>query len=364
MAAKPPVLSRLREDVVMQVPPAQGQGLQHDAEQHVVRGLKVVGLESKKGRSYPPEALKEALALYEGVKCNVDHVPESAPDVPFASRFGVFRNVKLLGDGLWADLYYNPAHALAESFVWWSQFEPGAVGFSHDALGESRIDADGSQVVTRIHKVYSIDLVANPATTNGLRESDMPDPLLNTEPGEPEGDMAWDDQLGDLVKSIFCDTTMDKAAKRAKIVKVLNLLDDDEEDGDVEESEDSDKDKKKDEDDEDMDEKKVEESLSKRDDPASKKAVVLLESHRKEKAAAVRKATVLKLARDSGLGDEQLSEVFVESLVNSRDDAHAKRLIEDRRKHAGGRKKPISAPAGSGGASMTTDQFVAGMRGQ
>ncbi len=357
MPTKPPALSRLREDVVMQAQPAQGQGLQHDAQQHVVRELKVVGLESKKGRRYPPEVLKEALALYEGAKCNVDHVSESKPDVPFASRFGVFRNVKLLGDGLWADLYYNPAHALAESFVWWSQFEPDGVGFSHDVLGESKIDADGSQVVSRIHHVYSVDLVANPASTKGLRESDMPDPMPTADTGTEPG---YDEHLCNAITAVVKDDSMDGKAKKAKINQLLKVLDKGEEETESEDGKDS---GKKKESDDDMDEDKAMESLRKRDDPASKKALELLESNAREKQLAARKVAVVKIATDAGLPAESLTEVFTESLIAARDDEHVKRLVEDRRRHASG-KKPISAPAGGGAGQLTTDQFVAGMRGK
>ena len=215
MPAAKPSLTRLREDVVLQTPPAQGQGLPFDAEQHVVRGLKIVGLESKWGRRYLLETLRDAVerGLYEGVKCNIDHVSESAPDVPFAKRFGIFRNARLQPDGVWADLEYNPDHDQARPFVWWTQRCPEAVGFSHDALGDSRPAADGWQDIHVLHEVYSVDLVANPATTNGLRESDM-DPLINTDPAVPGDEMQWDEQLGNLIKSIFCDKSLDEAGKK------------------------------------------------------------------------------------------------------------------------------------------------------
>ena len=353
-------------------PTPRGLGVNHDAEQHVVRDLKMGGLESKKGRRYLHAAYAEALPQYEGAVCNVDHVPESNPDVRFEARFGIWRNVRLKADGPWGDLHYNPAHALAESFVWWAAHCPSAVGFSHDALGESAIDADGTQVVKRIHRVYSIDLVANPATTNGLRESDMPDPLLNTEPAVPGDEMQWDDQLGDLVKSIFCDKGLDAAGKKKKIMQALKLTDAEESDDEPDEAMESedgedemtDEKKKKDED-------KMEESLKKLapKHPSVKKALALLESNRKATQLVARKSLALAKAKKAGLVETTLSEVFVESLIHARDDKHMDALIEDRRKFAFGRvQKPVSASAQPGPANggpvdqAQVDAFCAGLR--
>ena len=44
----------------------------------VIRGVKILGLESRNGRSYLPEALAQAAALYEDAKVNVNH-PKGGP---------------------------------------------------------------------------------------------------------------------------------------------------------------------------------------------------------------------------------------------------------------------------------------------
>lgn len=49
-----------------------------DRDSGVIRGVKLIGFESKNGRTYPPSVLKGAVHLYEGAKVNIDH-PERDP---------------------------------------------------------------------------------------------------------------------------------------------------------------------------------------------------------------------------------------------------------------------------------------------
>ena len=51
----------------------------------VIRGVKILGLESRNGRTYLPEALAAAAPLYEGAKVNVNH-PKGAPGRPATTR--------------------------------------------------------------------------------------------------------------------------------------------------------------------------------------------------------------------------------------------------------------------------------------
>ncbi len=73
------------------------------------------------------------------------------------------------GRGLFGDLLYNPKHALAEQLAWDAEHLPGNVGLSHNVL--ARTSTEGSQtIVEAILQVFSVDLVADPATTSGLFE--------------------------------------------------------------------------------------------------------------------------------------------------------------------------------------------------
>lgn len=151
---------------------SRGVSLRVDRQAGVIRGVKVLGLESQNGRSYLPEALAAAAPLYEGAKVNVNH-PKSFPSAPrdYQDRLGAIHNVALRGnEGLFADLHFNPQHALAGQLAWDAEHAPENVGFSHNVL--ARMAKRGERtVVEAITKVQSVDLVADPATTRGLFES-------------------------------------------------------------------------------------------------------------------------------------------------------------------------------------------------
>jgi hypothetical protein len=73
------------------------------------------------------------------------------------------------GDGLYGNLHFNPKHELAEQLAWDAEHNPRNVGFSHNVL--ARLARDGDQVlVEAITHVQSVDLVADPAATQGLFE--------------------------------------------------------------------------------------------------------------------------------------------------------------------------------------------------
>ncbi len=146
-----------------------------DRAEAVIREVKILGLQSRNGRSYRPEALAEAAPLYEGARVNVNH-PAGDPTAPrdYRDRLGTLENVRCRPMlGLFADFRFNPKHALAEQLLWDAEHAPQNVGFSHNIQAELR--RDGQQwIVERILKVHAVDLVADPATTQGLFESAAP----------------------------------------------------------------------------------------------------------------------------------------------------------------------------------------------
>ena len=102
-----------------------------DREPGVIRGVKILGLHSRNGRTYLPEALSQAAGLYENAKVNVNH-PKGSPSRPrdYQDRIGVIRNVAVRGsEGLFADFHFNPKHPLAEQLVWDAEHAPENVGF-------------------------------------------------------------------------------------------------------------------------------------------------------------------------------------------------------------------------------------------
>jgi len=154
---------------------SQGIPVRVDRRHGVIHGVKILGLQSRNGRSYLPEALRAAVPLYEEAKVNVNH-PKGDPLAPrdYQDRLGVIRHVVVKPDGLFADLHFNPKHALAEQLLWDAEHAPENVGFSHNV--QARTTRHGDRVVVEaITKVQSVDLVADPATTRGLFEAQIGD---------------------------------------------------------------------------------------------------------------------------------------------------------------------------------------------
>ncbi len=169
-------------DMLQEFCDSRGVKVRVDRQAGVIRGVKVLGLESRNGRSYLPEALAQAAPLYEEAKVNVNH-PRGNPGGPrdYQDRIGTVRNVALrAGEGLFADFCFNPKHALAEQLIWDAEHAPENVGFSHNV--EARTARRGDRVVVEaITRVQSVDLVADPATTRGLFESQGTSPPPSAE---------------------------------------------------------------------------------------------------------------------------------------------------------------------------------------
>ena len=96
---------------------SRGLSIQSDRERGVIRGVKILGVRSRNGRTYLAGAVARAASLYEGAKVNVNN-PKGAPAEPrdYQDRIGVIRNVTARPDeGLFGDFHFNPKHALPES---------------------------------------------------------------------------------------------------------------------------------------------------------------------------------------------------------------------------------------------------------
>lgn len=142
-----------------------------DREANVIRGVKLIGFESRNNRSYSPDALKSAVNLYEGAKVNLDHVEKPGRARTVTERIGVIRGANYVeGQGVFGDFHYNPKHVHAEQILWDAEHNPAATGFSHHAVLRVGDRRDGKDVVEAIVAVKSVDLVADPATTSGIFE--------------------------------------------------------------------------------------------------------------------------------------------------------------------------------------------------
>lgn len=151
-----------------------GNTVRIDREAGVIYGVKIIGCESKNGRHYPNETLQQAIPLYENSKVNLDHANEPNKSRSYHDRFGLIRNVHLReNEGLFADFWFNPKHSIAEQLLWDAEHAPDNVGFSHNVEAVVKRQHP-SALVEKIVAVRSVDLVADPATTQGLFESASP----------------------------------------------------------------------------------------------------------------------------------------------------------------------------------------------
>lgn len=139
-----------------------------DIDGDLIKAVKVIGVKSKHGWSYPPEVLKEAMPLYEGSPVFIEHPDEREKKRghrQLADHFGSLENIRGNGEGLFADLKVRKAHPLATAVL---EAAPTArFGLSHNALVD--LNEDKSSVL-KIVQVNSVDLVDKPGTTENLFE--------------------------------------------------------------------------------------------------------------------------------------------------------------------------------------------------
>lgn len=145
----------------------------------VIHGVKVLGRESKNGRSYSDQAMADAARLTEGVKVHVNHPERDKPsrERGIGEMFGQLKNVVIKGDGNYADLHYLKNHPLAEAVVERAERFPATFGLSQNADGKVRMK-NNKQFVESVVELRSVDLVDTPATTAGLYESQADDKPL------------------------------------------------------------------------------------------------------------------------------------------------------------------------------------------
>jgi len=189
---------------------SRGLTLRLDAPAGQIKGVKILGTESKNGRTYPAQTLRDAVGLYEGAKVNVNH-PRGPADGPrdYQDRLGVIRNVSAREDGLYGDLCFNPKHAIAEQLGWDAAHAPENLGLSHNVTAAVKRQGDKT-VVERITRVNSVDLVADPATTKSLFEATEPKPLDKLTLAELR------QHRPDLVEQITADQAAALAAAQAE----------------------------------------------------------------------------------------------------------------------------------------------------
>lgn len=161
------MLSKLRERILTMSPSFP----KVDREKCVVEGVKILGTTARDGsRIYPPDLIKSSAPRFEGKPSNINHQIEGHRK--FGDRFGWITDVVAKDDGLYATLHYNPHIEGVEAFLWWCENNPNGCGFSIDALLQfDRPPNQPGRVVQEFIEIFSVDLVADPNTTEGITES-------------------------------------------------------------------------------------------------------------------------------------------------------------------------------------------------
>jgi len=135
----------------------------------VIKGVKIIGTRSKKGRDYPQAMLARAIPLYENAPVYIYHGSEREKRLgqrQHKSHFGHISNVHEGDDGLFGDLHVKQSHGMAGMIV---ESDGRDFGLSHNA---NCVLNDEKTEILDILRVDSVDLVDNPGTTKNLFEGD------------------------------------------------------------------------------------------------------------------------------------------------------------------------------------------------
>jgi len=202
---------------------ARSANLKVDRKNGIIRGVKILGLVSENGRRYTPNAVRDAIGMYEGIRVNIDH-PEKPDDIRSAeARFGKLINVHFVeGEGLYGDLEFLRSHPMAERICEAAERMPDAFGLSHNAQGEGDENKDGIFVVSKIVEVRHVDVVADPATTKSLSEARKMPYKMREEEEEIKRTMEADNAEFGAKAAEILNGEGDTAAKVQELVKLVH----------------------------------------------------------------------------------------------------------------------------------------------
>lgn len=146
--------------------------LKIDRENHVIRGVKILGRQSKNGYEYTDSAMDQAAPLYEGIDVAIDHDRSNINrERSILESPGVLRNSHRRADGVFGDFEYLDSHPATPMLL--ERIERGMpIGLSHNARGGFPVTRNGKRFVESVRIVKGVDLVLKPATTANLFESE------------------------------------------------------------------------------------------------------------------------------------------------------------------------------------------------
>jgi hypothetical protein len=184
----------------------------------VFNDVKVVGRHSRNRRRYADTALDDIARLCEGKAVYIDHSQNPKAGRGVLERFGTLQNVKRTDGQVRASLpYLESASEVASRLKEDVERKLNFFGLSIDCEGEWHREKDGTQVVTKVTKLYSVDLVSGPGTNSNLKEQQNM---------EPEVAPAVDPQIEALRAGVLAtlDGEGDYAAKVAKLKEFIATL--------------------------------------------------------------------------------------------------------------------------------------------
>ena len=175
--------------------------------------------QSKNGRLYPAQVMREASRLYEGAKAYDHHRTDAElATSTITGLVGSYRNVLATDTGIEADLHVLPgathtSEALDASLAAIADGLPPLVGISHDVLAKYRPSVQGGQrfmEATQIVSVNSADVVADPAAGG------RPTRMVAGGTGDPNGSQ---EETTMNLKQLLALLRQADAAKRAELLK-------------------------------------------------------------------------------------------------------------------------------------------------
>jgi hypothetical protein len=149
--------------------------LKVDRAAGIIRNVRVLGLKSAHGREYTPEAVRNAIPLYEGTDVYLNHdyrteAEKRSRPRPMEEKIGWLQEANQVADGgAVANLHLLPSHPRTGSILDAAEHHPAGFALSHDAQGRERREK-GRVLIEGIAQVNSVDIVTRGATTRTLFE--------------------------------------------------------------------------------------------------------------------------------------------------------------------------------------------------
>lgn len=205
-----------------------------DRGDNLVRNVRLLGRSSRNGRTYTESAVEDGVSQYPGKPIFLDHptareLRERKGNRSVSDLAGKIQSARKTQDGVRGDIQVLEGNDAGQFLFAVAEQMPDIVGMSHRASGKVNRQDEGPDVVESIEDVKAVELVTDPATTEGLFESvEMSDEAESDENEDEETeeslqdeelDMKLDDlteeQLResrpDLVESIGGDDSVSKA---------------------------------------------------------------------------------------------------------------------------------------------------------